>query len=570
MRLMKRSLSLLLSALLLLSAPAAVMAEESAASYYAGELTTTAIGDSYAAGNQINLDVTFGLDATKAFDDAKLQAAASLLAKSRLHMSFYDDFGTARVHAQLTTEGVDLLTADMLIYEDGSVQAMTNLTGKLVLALPAGTVSGGALNLEAVLGAKEYDYELETSEGRHAFRELPAMDRLKITAGDIFSTLINHLLGWVSATQMASGELYVFDDTYIEATDTRDAVAQRMIGTIRADEFNTLMWNIAATLSDSQGEFQRALADALAERGVTRHQARRFIDGLLTEETIDPMLDYVQTSYSVYQESEDALCELDDVSYFFKKLFKCMDNVWENSTDNTLHMDVSYDDFGTMVGFDAELAQFTTVLPYEGTFTYSIRTDDDWQQKHTAHGELQIDADRRVVGDLTVQDGEDVGGVNANAFLGHADVVNQADGTSAGVGVDAKLDYIVTVNGDGSESEQFDGSALLNLRENGEDASVLCATVSGMTTVDDTTFGLSATAALEVPGTATIIADATLEQAAYEEIVFAGGQAIDLSELTDEKKDAIRSEVVAQAAKLSLSLVLKPDVLSNLLTLFTL
>ena len=93
----KRILSFLLSAVMLLSAPAA-MAEEAVPSYYAGEMTSIVIGDSYFGGNQINLDVAFGVDATKQFSHEKLQAIADVLAEGRLHMSFYDDFGTPVFH----------------------------------------------------------------------------------------------------------------------------------------------------------------------------------------------------------------------------------------------------------------------------------------------------------------------------------------------------------------------------------------------------------------------------------------------------------------------------------------
>ena len=562
----KRILSFLLSAVMLLSAPAA-MAEEAVSSYYAGELTTNVVSDSYYAGEQINLDVAFGVDAVKAFSHEKLQAVADLLSKGRLHMSFYDDFGTGRIHAEFSSDDVTLLTADALTYADGSVQIMTNLTGNLVLALPAGTFVGGKLNLDAFSSQAEYDFE--TEEGIAAFKALPALERLKITGSDLISTVINHLLGWVSFTQMESGELYVFDDTYLEATETRDPVAQRMIGTIQAHEFNTLMWNIAATVCDTHGDFQQALADVLADLGVTRHQMRKVTDAIFKDEVIDPATDWVQTSWKVFQESEDALCEYDDVSYFFKKLVKCTDNLWTYSAKNTLSMDVSYDDFGGMVGFDADLKQFTELLPYEGTFNYSLKTDDYWQQAHTAHGELQVYNDNRVIGELRVLNGEDVDGVNANYFIGHADVVDQKDGTSEGVGVDAKLDFSVSVGDDGSESEFFEGSALLSRRENGADAEAVCATVSGMTTVDGVGFGMAATAALEVPGTATLVADAILEQVEYEDIPFAGGQAIDLTQLDEAKKDTIKKEVAIQAAKMSLSMITKPGLLASLTKLFT-
>ena len=255
MSLKTRAMSLAIAAAML-TAPAASLAE---ASYDAGELTKTVIADSYEAGNQINLDVALGLDVQEKADSERMRAAASLLGKSRLHLSFYDDFGTARIRAALNVDNVDLLTADVLIYEDGSVQAMTNLTGKLVLALPAGSITDGGLSLNS-LTQTDVEYDFDTKEGREAFNTLPARTRLAITGNDMISMLINHLLGWVSYMQMDNdGEFYVFDDTYIDETDTRDAVAQRMLGTIKADSFTTLFLNITQTIADEKGDFQQAL-----------------------------------------------------------------------------------------------------------------------------------------------------------------------------------------------------------------------------------------------------------------------------------------------------------------------
>ena len=61
-----------LSAAMLLS-PAASLAESN---YAAGELTTTAISDSYVAGNQLNLSAGFRLelgDVVKSLSDEKLE-----------------------------------------------------------------------------------------------------------------------------------------------------------------------------------------------------------------------------------------------------------------------------------------------------------------------------------------------------------------------------------------------------------------------------------------------------------------------------------------------------------------
>jgi len=564
MSLKKRIVSFLLSAAMLI-APCASLAESN---YYAGELSATAVSDSYIAGNQINLDVVFGVDAQKEFESDRLQAAVSLLGKSRLHMSFYDDFGTARIHAELHTDGVELVNADVLVYEDGSVQMMSSLTGNMVLALPAGTVTENGISLSSFTDT-DVAYDFETREGIKAFKALPARTRLSITANDMISMLINHLLGWVSFAQMDSdGQLYVFDDTYLEATETRDAVAQRMLGTIDAHRFNTLFSNIAMTIADDKGDFQQAIADVLAEMGVTRYQARMFTDSLMTKEELDAATDWVQPSYYIIEAKDSSPITYDDVSYFFKKLKKCTWRLWENSTEEVLSMDVSYDDFGGTVGFDAHLAKFCTELPYEGTFNYSVKTDDDWQRLHTAHGELQVYNDNRVIGDMSLLLGEDVDGVNASTFKGAADVVSQKDQTSVGVGVDAAMTYEIEVLEEGKEAENFEGSVIVSERTNGEGKGRLAATLSGVTTADAERFDLLATAALEAEGIATLVADVALVQADYEEIPFAGGQAIDLTSLDDAKIEQIKGEVKKQAAKVGLGLVAHPSVLADMMTLF--
>jgi len=564
---MRKILSLVLSMVMLLM-PVTSLAEQAIATYYAGELTTVAMEDSYLAGNQINLNAVFGLDYDAASGSETAKALANLIGKSHLHMSFYDDFGTSRIHAELNVDDLSLLTAAVLIAEDGSMQAMTNLTGNYVLALPAGALLGAGYDTSDMETVSMYDYDFETEAGVAAFRAIPAKERLKITGADMISLLLNHLLGWVSYMQMDNdGEFYTFDDTYLEATDKRDPVAQRMFGKIKADSFTTLFHNIAMTICDTQGEFQLALAEVLADMGVTRYQARVFTDALFTEETIDPAKDFVQTSYYIVQGKDQSPIQYDDVSYFFKKLMKCTENIWNNSTDNVLGMVVSYDDFGGMTGFDADLKQFTTVLPYEGTFEYSVKTDDSWQRMHNSHGELQIFNNNRVIGDLDMKIGQDVLGVNENYLTGHMDVVNQNDQTSVGFGVDAGMDFNVKVDAPGQESETFEGGVVLNARMNGEDIPVISASLSGLTTVDQVGFGTAATAALGVADLGMLVADVTVEQAEYEEINFAGGRAISLDKLNENSLSAIKSEVKTQAAKIGIKLITKPDVMGSLMTL---
>lgn len=560
MSLKKRMLAFVLSAAVTLCP--ALSLTEGISSYYAGEMTGISVGRSYTSGQQINLSMTFDLDLKEGLDSARAKALASLLEKSRLDVSLYDDAGAAHVHAALTTDGVKLLDVNALIYEDGSVQAMTNLTGKTVLALPAGTLSLTGVSFESLL----YGEGMPEDEGGEG-SEPSAFERLRSTASDVGVMIFSHLLGWVSSTQRGSGELYVFDDTYLEPTDTRDGVAQRMIGTIQANEFNTLLYNVTATICDQYGEFQQAIADCLAELGVTRAQVRTVVDSLLTEETIDPALDWVEPSYYIVNEPDGSLCTYDDISYFFKKLMKCTDKIWTESLDSTLSLIVSYDDYGTTVGFDAELPKFTENLPYEGMFTYSLKTDDYWQAKHTAHGELELLDGKRLVGDLTVFDGEDVNSVNNSYANGCIELLDQNAGTSIGMDVDSKLDYEVRINEQGLDEETFTGTAVVGKRENGESDALLQATVDGITTTDGKGFELSADASLTAVGLAQLNVNVTMDSGDVEANAFTGGQAVDLTAMDAAQLESIKQEAISQGIGLSMSLITHPTVLTDIMTL---
>ena len=564
MSLKKRMTSLLLSAVLLFS-PAISFAEAQApmSSYFAGEMTPAVIAQSFADGNQVTLHAALGVELSEQIDNAKIKAIAGLLDKSELQMSVYNDNGMLRMHMQLSVDGAHLLEADALVMEDGSVQIMSNLTGKLVLALPAGTFVDGQLDLTAVMG----NAYAEMSNEAGAVRELPLLNRLQVTGNDMIALLINHLLGWVSYVQMETGDLYTFDDTYFDATQERDPVAQRMIGKIDAPSFNSLIWNIATTICDAEGDFQDTLADLLAALGVTRYQMRRFVDDLLTEETIDPQLDWVQPSYYILEANDGSLCTYDDVSYFFKKLKKSSYRVFENSTDANLGMVVSYDDFGSMVGFDADVPKYSAVLPYEGSFSYSTKSDDFWQVMHTARGELQVYNDNRVIGELQMLNGEDIDGVNESYLNGTLDVLDQKHGTSKGFGVDADLDFAVSLTEDGRDNETFEGSAVISLRENGLGREKAGVAFSGMTSADANSFETYATATAEIIGKATVVADMSIVQGDYEEIAFAGGQAMDLSQMDDAKIETIKNEILNQAVALGMKLVAHPSLLADLMTL---
>lgn len=552
MSLKTRILALATSAALLVT-PAASVAES--VGYYAGELTPAVISESYVGGKQVNASLDFGVQ-TGSEPSEKMAALESLLEKCRLELSFYDDFGTGRVRANLTVDGVTVLKADALLYADGSVQAMTNLTGKYVLALPAGSFVDGQLNMNA-LGSDDY-IDVVSDE----FRALPAEERLRITANNMGTLILQHLLGWVSYMQMNSdGRLYTFDDTYLDATETRDGVAQRMIGSVQASEFIELFCNIANTINDQESEFQQAVADVLAEMGVTRWQARDVIDALFTEETIDPAEDYVQTTWAVKQGDPNALCEYDDVSYFFKKLVKSIDRVWDNDTENYLELIVSYDDYGKTVGVDAHLPVFSTVLPYEGDFVYSLKTDDNWQETHTAHGELQVYNDNRIIGDLAMVKGQDVDGVNESAFNGTLDVVNTVSGEKIGFAIGSVFTSTLDTTGLG---ETITSSADIDLHTGTQSARMISASLNAKTVSEGDGFRLTGTASVSLAQELGVIVNAEIASVEYDEEPFAGGQALDLTQMDEAAQNALTQEVTAQAATLAASFILHPGVLADL------
>lgn len=546
----KTRLTALLLSVLMLVMPVVSVAEE-AVGFSAGDLTGTAIAESYAAGMQLNVSADFAVELEEDVTDARVKAMASLLSKSTLNLSFYDDFGTARIRAELVTDGVTLATADALVFEDGSAQIMTSLTGKYVMTVPAGAFVGRSM--DELLGIKVASEE---------FNALPIQDRLKIMAVDANSAFLNLLLGWVSSTQMETGELYTFDNEPIDATPTRDAVAQRMIGKISTYDFMYFLWNVVSSFRDDQGPLLQATADILAELGVTRYQARQVIDGLLTEETIDPATDFVQTSWSI--QDDGSLCELGDVQYFMRKLEKSVDNLSYLSTDLPMGMIVSYDDNGQMVGFDADVPLITEGWPFEGNFEYSIKTDENAQRLHTSHGELQVSEEDRLVGDLDIQFGQDIGGVKQSGFSGTLDLVGE-DGDAKGIGISAGLTSQVEAGEAGESMEAFEGALAVSCHGEGED--VLTAAMSGETVLTDDALTLSANASLQAAGLADMQINLTMEQSEFDEAVFEGGVAVDVTNLTDEELGMLKSEIALQAAKVSLGLIMHPGVLADLMTI---
>ncbi len=550
----RRLLALLLSAMMLLT-PVMATAEEYVMP--AGELTTTAIADSFFGGYQINVQLGFDVD-TAALSAAgeRTKAAAVLLEKANVALSFYDDFGTTRVRGVLNMDGVEVFSGDMLIFEDGSVQMVTSLTGNNAFTLPAGTVTQDGIRLPKIEALTLNEYA-ETS----------AFENLKETAPNMISTVINLLLGWVAGTQSDTGELYTFDyDTYIDATDTRDGIASRMIGKIYSRDLSRFMWNIVTHIRDKEHDFTAALAMCIGKLGLTRYEGRKLIDALFPDEVVDAEYYMVQSTADI--KDDPALFMYDDLRYLLCKLDLCLFDEWagDEGMDTASSMIVSYDDYGEMVGFDAELAKFSTKFPYEGSFTYSIKTDDDWQRKHISHGEMQLYHNQRVIGDLDIQFGEDVDGVNASHFRGQIDLVDLGNGAAAGFGVDSMLNFALTPDMDG---ESIEANADLLLNADGESMPLIDTDFSAIARLTELGLEMTGAANVQIAGMPRTTVNVSVVSAEYDEAPFEGGQAVDLSgEISEAQLDSIKNAVKLEAAGLAVKFAFKPTVTGNALKLF--
>ena len=72
---------------------------------------------------------------------------------------------------------------------------------------------------------------------------------------------------------------------------------------------------------------------------------------------------------------------------------------------------------------------------------------------------------------------------------------------------------------------------------------------------------------MDVAGVATVTADLSLVRGEYEDIEFAGGEAVDLTALDEVQIEKIKGAVVGNATGMALSLAMRPGVLGDLMTI---
>ena len=526
-------------------------------SYAAGDMTKTAIMTSMEQGNQVSFHMSLR-QILGDEPDVKQVALNDLLSKVSIDGIAYQKEGRMSLQATVKAGNVQVFDAKAVQTEDGSYRVMSDLTGDTIFLVPAAPSYGGmdVMQMIASMGT-----DIQSTDP--SFHDLPADERLRITSSEVMMMLAQAVLGWVSHSQIeADGEMYVFDSTYFEPTDTRNEVAERMIGKVGAGQFGSLLWNVATNLDWQGGEFQRALADVLAEKGVTRLQVRNVVDAMFPQVNIDPAEDFVELTHAIQNGNEP--CQYNDISYFFKKFTRFADKIWEESLDVDLLLTVSYDDYSDFVGLDAVLPKFTKSLPYEGTFTYSVKTDENWQKLTTAHGELQISDSDRVIGDYRHFDGEDVGGHNANTFDGDFSVVDQDKKVTAGFGISGEWTYDTGVVEEGVYGEKTVGNGELILHL-GEDVPALAAKHEGLVKTTGSDFSYEAVTELQIFGGTTIQTQLEMKQEAADTLIsIPDGEAVNAFAADEKTIDSVKKQVTRNLTgvlfRLMLDQELKQDI----------
>lgn len=552
----KRILSLVISMVMLLT-PVFSLGEEMAAACPAGALMPAAVIGAYSAGGQVDLDVKLALAPASETPDEVTKAVVTLLDKFQLQVSAHQEEDAAAVYAVVDIDPVNLLTANVRLHEDSTVEAMTSFTGNYVLTLPAGALE----KEEAAANVSLRDFDLESEEGLAVFRALPAMDRIKLLLGDGGPQMLSKLMGWVTMTQMTSGgQLFAFDETPVEATENRGPVARRMVIKVKAASFAQLLSTLVSQLGEAPAELPVAIADLLAEAGITRAQAQMAAQAIFAQEEADPAAAMDESLLTAPVQGED-------VALVLQQLTKLMEVVCANPTENEISIVISFGEQGGLAGVDVDLQQFTTLLPFAFKAAYSSKADENAKLLHNVQLESQINPENKVVVNADVKLGQDVNGKNDSYIIVAADMVNQ-NGFAMGVGLNANLGFEMVAE-EAGVSELLAGGLMVNMRMNGSEMPMFGAELSGKTTMGAEGFNTVGKLTLPAGEMGMLTIDVAIASGEPEAVPFTAVDIIDVTQLDEAAMATIQTELDNQVMRLGMQLINLPDVMGSLLAVLT-
>lgn len=343
-----------------------------------GDTLPTLFVENVAAGREISATMT--VDISKlTLVDVNIEAISALLQAMEVEVRYYDDFGTACVNMTLRMSDTEIMSANARIEADGTVTMTTNLVKDKTLVLPG-----------------EWLKQLTGAENGPAVQAL--IDYMPMA----YITYFYRLGGWVSNTQMYREDLYVSVDEEQPATDARDEVSQAMHYRVYNEDFLELLESVTFYFRDTDPEFKQAIADALAEMGVTRGQLREVFDTLFTREDLNGPDHWITRTEYLKPEQLAAPVEFSDIHYAATRMAfsvkTCQEEVIEGVTDFIVSEGTDYQ----TVGFDGTMPQMWKDFPFEnGAFTYNRKTLEGEGVHHTAQGHMDlISSGYAVDGDL--------------------------------------------------------------------------------------------------------------------------------------------------------------------------
>ena len=332
-----------------------------------GDTLPTLLAENIAAGREIT--VTLGMDVEKlAVEGMDVQALSALLRAMEIQARYYDDFGTACVNLSLRLSGQEIADVDARIEEDNTVILTTSLVPDQTLVVPGEW-------LAEQMGAQDR----------------PAVQALMEYMPMVYLTYFYRVGGWVSNVQMEREDLYVSVDDEVAATQERDASPQAMHYRVYNDDFLELLESVTFYFRDTDEEFKRVLANALAALGVTRGQLRRVTDMLFTREDLNGPEHWITRTEYLSEEELAAPVTFEDVYYLATHMAFSVKTCQEEQIDGVTDFIVSEGEDYDTVGFDGTMPQMWKDFPFEnGAFTYNRKTLEGEGVHHTAQGHMDL------------------------------------------------------------------------------------------------------------------------------------------------------------------------------------
>lgn len=466
-----------LLALWLFAAPALGVAE---VDYDAGTLLPTLKQEAYVGGREIVETVTLRVSQVTGMEPDLLAALQEAVEMLEIRISSVDDMDAKLYAVKILMAGEPLLDATVRWNEERIYITSSQLPGKTV------TVSMAE-------AAKHFPVHPLLTGKWGADEDMALLENQYI---DYFAAVG----GWVSNVQSEHEDLYAYEFTEMDETESRDASTTQMYSTVRSDELKKLIRDLANLFFEDENA-QQAFANILAPYGATQASVRHFADQL-------PLV----------------------ISHEL------------GATRNSTEFTVFYDDNMDIVGFDGTMpAMYTKFFFDYGALQYSRKTLDEGV-RHDVKGTMEFAGgatftgeSRQNVGDLM----DDQQKTEQDIAIDYQDPANKA-----GLQYTIHTQEVYTAQ-EGLEVYEGKGNGEITRTQEGTSKKTNTEmTLHGETKpVGDWDFAHTKTIQTEVEGQATYEFTYTMISQEYVPADLSGNVAYDLETLTEEQRAELENSL---------------------------